>query len=74
MSRLANIKPKDAVQAFQKAGFEKRHQTGSHLIMKNYTTGKMISAPIHPRDIKIGLLQSLIKRAGLTVKEFLELL
>ena len=26
MSRLANIKPKDAVKAFEKAGFDKRHQ------------------------------------------------
>lgn len=74
MPRLANIKPKDAVRAFGKAGFIKRHQTGSHLIMKNYKTKLMISVPMHPRDIKIGLLRKLIGDAGLTVREFLSLL
>jgi len=52
----------------------RRHQTGSHLIMKNYNKKKIVSVPIHPRDIKIGLLNELIKQAGLTIKEFLKLL
>lgn len=64
MPRLANIKPKQAIKAFAKAGFIPRKQTGSHFIMKNYQTNKMV------RDIKVGLLRGLIGKADLKVNDF----
>ncbi len=33
MSRLANIPGKEAVKAFQKAGWQKLGQVGSHVVM-----------------------------------------
>jgi predicted RNA binding protein YcfA (HicA-like mRNA interferase family) len=63
-----------AVKAFTRVGFEVDHQTGSHIIM--YNPGdplKRLSIPNH-RSLKPGLLSKLIKDAGLSVEEFLELL
>jgi len=49
-------------------------QTGSHLILLNQESKKIISVPIHNKDIKKGLLIGIIKQAGLTTEEFIKML
>jgi len=50
------------------------HQTGSHLILrqKEYPH-RRITVPMH-KEIAKGTLRAIIRQAGLTVEEFLELL
>ncbi|OGY32720.1 MAG: hypothetical protein A3C02_03750 [Candidatus Andersenbacteria bacterium RIFCSPHIGHO2_02_FULL_45_11] len=69
--RLPSLKPRDVVKALKRAGFEEQRQTGSHLIMVHRTKRRIIPVPIHAREMKRGLLTSIIKQAGLTQKEFI---
>lgn len=63
---LPLLRPKEVVAALQKANFEVKRQTGSHLIM--YKTGLRhpISIPQHPGDLPKGTLRAIIRQAGLT--------
>ena len=74
MGRLANISGKKAVKVFNKIGYRLDHQEGSHMILYNREPGHpILSIPNH-RELAPGLLRNQIKRAGLSVKEFLKLL
>ncbi|PKL72241.1 hypothetical protein CVV26_02525 [Candidatus Kuenenbacteria bacterium HGW-Kuenenbacteria-1] len=72
--RLPIIRPQKVIKVLKKIGFEKIRQTGSHLILANRATKKIIPIPVHNRDIKCGLLSSIIKQANLTIEEFIKLL
>ena len=72
--RLPTLRPVKIVKILKKIGFEAIRQTGSHLILANRMTKKIVPIPIHNKDIKRGLLMSIIKQTGLTVKEFIKLL
>jgi len=73
MGILANISGKDAFLAFQRDGWIKGVQVGSHLTMTKPGHRAKLSIPQH-KELGPGLLRSLIRDAGLTVNEFLKLL
>ncbi|MFO7967278.1 MAG: type II toxin-antitoxin system HicA family toxin, partial [Archaeoglobaceae archaeon] len=56
-----------------KAGWRFDRQTGSHVILRKEGSPITLSVPLH-KEIKKGLLRSLIKDAGMTVEEFLRYL
>lgn len=72
--KLPALKPQEVIKALNRVGFEKARQTGSHLILVNKTTRKIIPVPMHNKDIKRGLLLSIIKQVDLTTEEFIKLL
>jgi predicted RNA binding protein YcfA (HicA-like mRNA interferase family) len=72
--RLKMLKPREVVRILKKAGFKEDRQTGSHLILVNRETRKVVPIPMHSGDIKRGLLASIVKESGLTLREFMELL
>lgn len=63
---------REAARVFEKAGFAYDHHTGSHMIYY-HPSGRHLSIPDH-RELDRGTLRTLIRRAGLTVDEFKELL
>lgn len=73
MARLANISGKEAVKAFQKAGWETAGQVGSHIVMTKLGLRVNLSIPQH-KELSVGTLRALIRNAGMTVEEFLALL
>lgn len=74
MGRLSNISGKNAVKAFSRIGYQLDHQEGSHMILYNPRLGyPPLSIPNH-KELAPGLLRAQIKRAGVSVEEFLELL
>ncbi len=73
MSRLTNISGKEAAKAFQRAGWQPVGQVGSHLVLIKPGVRVNLSIPQH-RELSVGTLRALIRNAGLTVDEFLELL
>ena len=73
MGRLANISGKEAVKAFEKAGWQPVGQVGSHLVMIKPGIRVNLSIPQH-KELSVGTLRSLIRSSGLTVDEFLDLL
>jgi len=72
--RLPALRLQKVIKVLKKIGFEEARQTGSHLILINKATTKIIPIPVHSRDIKRGLLISIIKQADLTTEEFMKLL
>jgi predicted RNA binding protein YcfA (HicA-like mRNA interferase family) len=73
MGRLTNIPGKEAVKAFQSAGWNAVGQLGSHLVMTKPGGRVNLSIPQH-KELSVGTLRALIGHAGLTVDEFLDLL
>jgi predicted RNA binding protein YcfA (HicA-like mRNA interferase family) len=72
MGQLANISGKEAVRAFERAGWSVRGQVGSHVMMTRDGIRANLSVP-HHKELSVGTLRKLIRAAGLTVDEFLEL-
>jgi len=76
MTRLPRITGKEAVRAFEKAGFFIKRQSGSHIIMRHRTDlNRRCIIPLHgSKIIKPGTLQSILKGAELSIEEFSRLL
>ena len=53
------------IKLLKKNGFEKVSSNGSHVKMKNYTTGMQTIVPCHCKDLKKGLEQAILTQAGL---------
>ena len=73
MARLANISGKQAVKAFERAGWYQVGQAGSHLMMSKPGVRVNLSIPQH-KELAPGTLRALIRNADFTVEEFLKLL
>jgi predicted RNA binding protein YcfA (HicA-like mRNA interferase family) len=73
VGKLGNISGKEAVQAFQKAGWQPVGQVGSHLVLVKPGVRANLSVPQH-KELSVGTLRALIRHSGLTVDEFLGLL
>ena len=61
------------MKAFQKAGWQKLGQVGSHVVMIKPGVRVNLSVPQH-RELSVGTLRALIRNSGLTVEEFQKLL
>jgi predicted RNA binding protein YcfA (HicA-like mRNA interferase family) len=70
---LRNVNPQDAIAAFQRAGGIVRRGKGSHINVK-MPNGLIITISGGRRPVKIGILRSAIRKAGLTEEEFVRLL
>jgi len=73
MAKLPVISGKKAIKAFEKAGFVKCRQRGSHVNMKKEGEPVLLPVPLH-RELKRSLLRDLIRDAGLTTEQFVDLL
>ena len=57
--------PKEMIKYLKKKGLEEIRQNGSHVTMRNRTTGKTVVVPYHSKAMKKGLEQAILKQAGL---------
>jgi len=73
MSRIPMISGMQAIKAFSKAGWFPHRQVGSHVVLRKEGSKVTLTIPKH-KELKPGLLRSLIKAAGLSVREFETLL
>lgn len=74
MPELPRITGKEAIKAFELAGWTLDRVKGSHYILINPGCVPL-SIPVHGKEIlKPGLLKGQINNAGLTVEEFIDLL
>jgi predicted RNA binding protein YcfA (HicA-like mRNA interferase family) len=75
MAKLPQVSGKDAVKAFESAGFVVERIKGSHHIMRKPGVAVRLSVPVHTgKNIPPPFLKSLIKAAGLTEEQFVEYL
>ncbi len=73
MTRLPSVSGRECVRALERAGFYVDRQRGSHIVMKRDDPPARVVVPDH-RELKRGTLRAIIRQAGLTVEEFVELL
>ena len=73
MGKLPVVSGSEAKRAFERAGWLLARQKGSHMILKNEGSHIHLSVPDHDA-LDRGTLRRLVRDAGLTVDEFLELL
>ncbi len=73
MPKLPQVSGKDAVQVFEKAGWNVARQKGSHVVLVRPGSIYSLSIPLHD-ELGPGLLRDQIRKAGLTVDEFIDLL
>ena len=69
---LPQVSGKQVVQALESAGFEHRSTKGSHAKLR-HPDGQVVIVPLH-REIVRGTLGSILRQAGLSASEFLDLL
>ena len=72
MPTLPNLSGKAVVKAFERDGWEKARQRGSHIVMVKDGSMATLSVPDH-KEVAKGTLRSLIRASGLSVDEFIEL-
>jgi predicted RNA binding protein YcfA (HicA-like mRNA interferase family) len=73
MPQLPVISGRDARRAFERAGWVFDRQRGSHMVLVKAQIPVNLSVPDH-RELDRGLLRGLIRDAGMTVDDFLELI
>ena len=72
MARLPLLSGDEFVRAVAKIGFALDRTEGSHMILLG-PAGRRLSVPRH-KELGRGLLRALIRDAGLTREEFMDLL
>ena len=73
--RLPALRPREVIRARERAGFSLHHVTGSHHYFRHPGRPALrVTVPVHAADLKRGTLAAVIKQAGLTAEEFLDLL
>lgn len=74
MPRLAGFAAAEVIRKLRRAGFAfDRQAKGSHEIWWNPQTRTRTTVPNHPGDLPEGTVRAIVRQAGLTVDEFLEL-
>ncbi len=74
MTRLPQLSGREVVRALQKLGYEKDHQRGSHIVLRQSRyPHRRIVVPGHD-TVSEGTLRAIIRETGLTVDQFNELL
>lgn len=74
MPGLHNLKSDRVVRAFERAGWKSEGQKGSHVKLTKEGNPNILSIPVHKgKPVKKGLLLDQIKKASLTLDEFLGL-
>jgi len=73
MPQLPVVSGREARRAFERAGWSFNRQRSSHMILTKPGIAVNLSIPDH-RELDRGLLRGLIRDAGMTVEEFVQLL
>jgi predicted RNA binding protein YcfA (HicA-like mRNA interferase family) len=75
LPKLPVISGLEAVDALGADGFALDRWKGSHAILWHPQRKRTVSVPVHAgEDLKPGTLRAIIRQAGLTVEEFVQLL
>ena len=69
MAELPVCSGAKAIRAFERAGWMRVRQRGSHVSLHKPEIRELLTIPLHT-TLDRGLLRSLIRKAGLSVEEF----
>lgn len=69
MAAVPLLRPREAIRAFEKLGWQVARQRGSHIVLTKAGHIATLSIPDH-REVARGTLRVLIAKAGLTVEVY----
>jgi len=72
VTRLPQISGRQCVSALEKAGFVRKRQAGSHIIMRRSTPFAQVVVPDH-RTLDRGTLRAILRQADVSIEDFLKL-
>jgi predicted RNA binding protein YcfA (HicA-like mRNA interferase family) len=73
MPTVPLLNGREVVRVFEKLGWKKARQKGSHIVLVKEGQFTTLSVPDH-NEVARGTLRSLIRLAGLTITEFMDAL
>jgi predicted RNA binding protein YcfA (HicA-like mRNA interferase family) len=72
--KLPCLSGKQLVAALKRLGYEEDHRTGSHIILRRRDPPhRRLTVPDH-KEIAKGTLRAILRQAGISVEELLQLL
>jgi predicted RNA binding protein YcfA (HicA-like mRNA interferase family) len=74
MPKIPPLTSQNVVRILEKKGFILVRTKGSHHIFRNVTTGVQVTVPLHTSDLPQGTLHEILKQAGISREELLDLL
>jgi predicted RNA binding protein YcfA (HicA-like mRNA interferase family) len=66
------FKAKEILKKLQRAGFEIRRQSGSHVVLR-HDDGRQTYVAMHPGDVPMGTFRAILKQADLDEETFRDL-
>jgi len=73
MGRLSGFKYRDVARRLRTFGYVfDRPGPGSHEVWRHTETGRKVTLPHHPGDMKEGTLRAILSQAGIDVNDFLQ--
>ncbi len=73
MTKLPRLSGRECVKALKKAGFYRKRQHGSHIILRRDEPFAQLVVPDH-KELDRGTLRAILRQASLAVDEFVALL
>ena len=73
MSKLPVVSGRKCIKVLEKKGFRFKRQMGSHVVLRRDDPFTQLVVPDH-KELDRGTLRAIIRQAGMSVDEFLELL
>ena len=73
MNRLPRVSGRDCIKALGKEGFRRKHQKGSHVVLRRDAPFAQVVVPDHKEHHK-GTLRGILNQTGLSVEDFRKLL
>lgn len=71
MPKIPVLKPAKVIKKFEKMGFVKDRQSGSHVILYNAKSRQRAVIPLHVKDLPKGTLRAILKQTGVDPQIFL---
>lgn len=73
MPKLRRVSGQEAIRTLERLGFEQVRQRGSHVVLKKQMPEGAVGCvvPLH-RELAIGTLRGILRRAGVTPEGFVE--
>lgn len=66
---LRPLRPREVIRKLERAGYRLRRQSGSHARYV-HPDGRGVTVPMHPGDVPLPVLRSILRQAGLTEEEW----
>lgn len=74
MRKLPTLTPKQIIKVLEKRGFQFDRSKGSHHLYYHPESHRRATVPVHKKDLPKGTLFEILKEAGISKDELIDLL